>query len=179
MKAQEIIDFWFNEIDSKYWFKKDDAFDQQIRQRFHSIFQSASRCELYHWRETAEGSLAEVIILDQFARNMFRDSAQAFEFDSLALSLAQHAISQGFDSQLSDRKKSFLYMPFMHSESLIIHDKAVELFRDAGLENNLAFEIKHRDIIKQFSRYPHRNKVLGRKSTPQEIEFLAQPGSSF
>ena len=110
---------------------------------------------------------------------MFRDSAESFAFDSLALVLAQEAVSSGVDKQLQQIEKSFLYMPYMHSESAIIHEQAVELFSQPGLENNLAFEHKHKDIIDRFGRYPHRNEILGRESTPEEIEFLQQPGSSF
>ncbi len=179
MHYQEIIDFWFNEIDSKYWFKKDPSFDQQLKQRFLSTYHAATRCELFEWRQTPEGSLAEIIVLDQFSRNFFRESAKAFEFDPLALALSQSAIEKGFDQEISINRRSFLYMPFMHSESLKIHDQALKLFAVKGLENNLIYEKKHRDIIAQFSRYPHRNKVLGRESTAEELAFLSQPGSSF
>ena len=179
MEYQEIIHFWFKEIDSKFWFKKDTDFDLRLKNRFLSTFQAATRSELHPWRRTPEGSLAEVIVLDQFSRNIFRDSAKAFEFDSLALALSQTAIDKGFDQEIAINQRSFLYMPFMHSESLKIHDQAIKLFSTKGLENNLDFEVRHRDIIERFSRYPHRNKVLGRESTVEELEFLAMPGSSF
>lgn len=179
MNPTDIIGFWFDEIESKQWFVKDLAFDQLLIERFSAIHTQASQCELFDWRDTAEGCLAEVIILDQFSRNMFRDTAQAFAFDALALALAQSAIASGFDKALSAQQRTFLYMPFMHSESLKVHDVAMTLFRDNGVQTNLDFEIKHRDIIERFGRYPHRNGILGRESTQEEIEFLTQPGSSF
>jgi uncharacterized protein (DUF924 family) len=176
---QDIISFWFSEIPPKDWFKKSDSFDQLIGQRFNAVYESAIQNELFQWRETAEGCLAEIIVLDQFSRNMFRDSPKAFEFDSLAVALTQSAIMRKLDQQLTTDKRKFLYMPLMHSESLIIHEQAVQMFSQPGLEDNYDYEIRHRDIISQFGRYPHRNKVLGRRSTKQEEEFLTQPGSSF
>lgn len=176
---QQIIDFWFKEIDKSLWFKKDDGFDQELIKRFSKIHNQASQCELWDWRETAEGSLAEIIVLDQFSRNMFRNDARSFSYDSLALALAQRAIAKGLDKELTQTRRSFLYMPFMHSESKIIHEQAVELFTDLGSEQNLKFELKHKTIIDRFGRYPHRNKILGRESTAEEVEFLSKPGSSF
>lgn len=179
MKYQVIIDFWFNEIDKKLWFKKDPEFDQLIRDRFADVYNSAKTNELFSWRENIQGRLAEIIVLDQFSRNLFRDSAKAFSCDHLSLCLAQEAVAQKLDSELSNTEKSFLYMPYMHSESLLIHEQAVKLFSAKGLDNNLQFELRHKEIIEKFSRYPHRNAILGRESTAEEIEFLTQPGSSF
>lgn len=179
MTPDNILSFWFKEIEPKQWFVKDLSFDQLLIERFSDIHKKASQCELYDWRTTAEGCLAEVIILDQFSRNMFRDKANAFASDPLALALAQSAIATGKDKDLTPTQRTFLYMPFMHSESLKVHDVAVKLFTDNGIQGNLDFEIKHRDIIEKYGRYPHRNAVLGRESSPEEIEFLAQPGSSF
>ena len=179
MDYKEIIRFWFEEIKPKFWFKKDPAFDQTVCDRFMPIYIAATRCELFDWRNNPEGCLAEVIILDQFSRNLFRNSAEAFAQDSLALCLAQSAIEKGYDSLLPTRQRSFLYMPFMHSESLAIHKQALELFASPGLEDNLNYEAKHHLIIVKFGRYPHRNDVLGRTSTPEELAFLKQPGSSF
>jgi uncharacterized protein (DUF924 family) len=176
---QEIIDFWFEEIEKSQWWVKDEAFDEQIRQRFLAVHKKAVRCELFSWRNTSLGALAEIIILDQFSRNMFRDKPQAFSSDALALALAQTAIVRGFDSELSAEKRSFLYMPFMHSESLEIHVVAESLFTELGVESSLEYERRHKAIIEKFGRYPHRNRVLGRKSTPEEEKFLRQPGSSF
>jgi uncharacterized protein (DUF924 family) len=176
---RQIISFWFEEIESAMWWKKDDGFDDLLLERFSEIHARASRCELYEWRREPEGRLAEIIVLDQFSRNMFRDSALAFANDSMSLTLSQEAIARGADQSLTPVQRGFLYMPFMHSESLEIHEVAVGLFRSNGNQNNLDYEFKHKKIIEQFGRYPHRNKVLGRQSTAEEIEFLARPGSSF
>lgn len=174
-----VLDFWFKELTPKQWFTKDEELDLVITKKFLSIHTQASQCELNHWRETIEGRLAEIIVLDQFSRNIYRDTPQAFAQDNLALALAQEAIASGEDNSLSDQQKAFLYMPFMHSESLTIHEQAVELFNKPGLETNLEFELKHKVIIEQFGRYPHRNNILGRTSTKQELDFLTQPNSSF
>jgi uncharacterized protein (DUF924 family) len=177
--SDSIIKFWFEEIDTSYWFKKDLEFDQLLINRFSTLHAQAEHGELYVWRDSAKGRLAEVIILDQFSRNMFRDSAKAFAQDGMALVLAQEAIRIGDDLKLNNSERSFLYMPFMHSESLAIHEIAVNLFTKNGAQGNLNFELKHKAIIEQFGRYPHRNAVLGRLSTPAEIEFLSRQGSSF
>jgi len=176
---QQIIDFWFEEIEPALWWKKDDDFDSLLIERFSQTHARAARCELFTWRAEAEGWLAEIIVLDQFSRNMFRDSARAFAYDAMALILSQEAIACGADEALTPVQRSFLYMPFMHSESLQIHEIAVDLFSQEGMQGNLDFELKHKEIIEQFGRYPHRNKVLGRQSTAEEVEFLTRPGSSF
>ena len=176
---QEVIAFWFDEISPKAWWQKDDDFDSLIKQRFGHLHDQAIASELFEWRETALGSLAEVIVLDQFSRNIYRDSVQAFAFDSLALALAQTAVSKGYDLEVSEPQRSFFYLPFMHSESKVIHQQAVHLYTNLGNPDNLEFELKHKRIIDQFGRYPHRNQVLGRQSTIEEMEFLKQPGTSF
>ncbi len=175
----EILRFWFEEIDPSQWWKKDDAFDQLIRARFSGIHAQATRCELYDWRAEARGRLAEIIVLDQFSRNMFRGSPLSFACDPLALALAQEAVSVKADLALSPTERSFLYLPFMHSESLKIHAVAMDLYRRNGIQSNLDFEIRHKQIIERFGRYPHRNAILGRSSTQEELEFLQQPGSGF
>ena len=175
----EIIDFWFVEINKKKWFVKDENFDQLIISKFAEVHNHAAQCELFSWRSTALGCLAEIIVLDQFSRNMYRHTAASFAYDSLALSLAQSAVSKRLDLELTLVQRPFLYLPFMHSESLIIHQQALSLFTKLGVESNLSFEIRHKVIIEKFGRYPHRNKVLGRLSTNQENSFLEQPGSSF
>ena len=177
--CQEILKFWFDEIDPSQWWSKDDAFDRLITERFADVHAQAIRCELFVWRETADGRLAEVIVLDQFSRNIFRDSPLAFAADSLALALSQEAILAGADEALSPVQRSFLYMPFMHSESLCIHRVAMDLYESNGVRSNLDFEIKHKEIIERFGRYPHRNRILGRESTAEEIRFLQQAGSGF
>ena len=176
---QEILKFWFEEIDPSQWWKKDDAFDQLIRARFSEIHAQATRCELYDWRADARGRLAEIIVLDQFSRNMFRGSPLSFASDTLALVLAQEAVSVKADLALSPTERSFLYLPFMHSESLKIHVVAMDLYQRNGIQSNLDFEIRHKQIIERFGRYPHRNAILGRSSTQEELEFLRQPGSGF
>lgn len=176
-----VLQFWFEEVEPKQWWVKDPAFDALIKQRFAATYAQAIRCELYPWRTTAAGRLAEIIVLDQFSRNMFRDQKAAFQYDFLAVALTQAAIEQGADQQLLDQpnRLAFLYMPLMHSESKVIHEQAVRMFSQPGLENNLDFEYRHKAIIDRFGRYPHRNEILGRESTPEEIQFLQQPGSSF
>ncbi|MET1255883.1 DUF924 family protein [Aliikangiella maris] len=176
---QAVIDFWFSELEPAAWFKKDISLDKLIGDRFLATYYAAGRCELFGWRKTAQGRLAEIIVLDQFSRNMFRDDPRAFQYDSLAVALTQEAVAGNYDEQLTPEKKQFLYMPLMHSESLTIHRQAEALFAQPGLENNYDFEIKHKAIIEQFGRYPHRNDILGRQSTEQEVAFLKQPGSSF
>lgn len=176
---EDILNFWFEELKPAQWWKKDTMFDAMIAERFGDLHRQAVRCELYKWRLTAEGRLAEIIVLDQFSRNMFRDSARAFSADPLALALAQEAVAAGADAWLTPVQRSFLYMPYMHSESLSIHEQALALYTRNGLEDNLKFEIKHKGIIERFGRYPHRNNILGRHSTSEELTFLGQPGSSF
>ncbi len=179
MSATEVIKFWFEDIEPKQQFKKDPKFDDLIRERFQTLHDWARQGLLYAWREHPLDSLAEIIILDQFSRNIFRDQAEAFAFDTLALVLAQEAIRRKMDAEMDARHKAFLYMPFMHSEAKEIHEIAVYLFDQPGLENNYNYELKHKEIIDRFGRYPHRNELLGRESTAEELEFLSQPGSRF
>jgi len=179
LNEDTVLSFWFNELSQEQWFKKDAALDAEIAARFGSTLQEAERCELYRWRRTPEGRLAEIIVLDQFSRNIYRDKPQAFANDALALALAQEAVAHCLDNQLTTVQRAFLYMPYMHSESSAIHNIAMQLFDQPGLENNLDFEVKHRDIIARFGRYPHRNELLGRTSSAEELAFLQQPGSSF
>ncbi|VAW87838.1 FIG027190: Putative transmembrane protein [hydrothermal vent metagenome] len=179
MDYKNILDFWFIEIGKENWFKKSESLDDLIRDRFLTLYQAAIANELYTWRENARGCLAEIIVLDQFSRNLFRNSALAFVNDPLALCLAQQAVKLKYDRELSLTERAFLYMPYMHSESLIIHEQAIALFSIEGLEDNYRFELRHKEIIEQFGRYPHRNELLSRTSSKKEIEFLQRPGSSF
>ncbi len=179
MQSQDLLHFWFEDIDQRMWFQKDDQFDEMLTTRYGSWVEAASKGELAHWRSGIQGRLAEIILLDQFSRNMFRDTAKAFANDGMALALSQEAIRTGQVRQLSAIECSFLYMPFMHSESAVIHHQAVSLFSALNLPDTLAYELKHQAIIERFGRYPHRNAALGRESTPEEITFLAQPGSRF
>lgn len=166
-------------MSNEQWWNKSPDFDRLITTRFGSLLASAERCELYAWRETAKGRLAEIIVLDQFSRNVYRDTPRAFANDPLALGLAQTAVAIKADLELSIPEKTFLYMPYMHSESLMIHAIAVSLFTQTGMEPTLNFENQHRAIIDRFGRYPHRNAILGRLSSPEELVFLTTPGSSF
>ena len=179
LSYQDILQFWFDELEPSDWFKKDEKLDGVIRERFLFTYRQSIAGELFSWRENARGRLAEIIVLDQFSRNMFRGSGESFRYDSLALCLSQEFVRHGFGKDLEVRERSFAYMPYMHSESRIVHQEAVKVFSEPGLEGNLEYEHKHKRIIDRFDRYPHRNDVLGRKSTPEEIEFLKGPDSSF
>lgn len=179
MQASDVLSFWFEKVDKKLWWSKDDAFDQLIREKFESFHTAAMAGELFEWRSEPQGRLAEIIVLDQFSRNMYRDTPKAFSSDPLALVLAQEAVAHSVDQKLEVEKRAFLYLPYMHSESLKIHEVAMQLYSQPGLEFNYDFEVKHKQIIDQFGRYPHRNQILGRESTPEEKHFLTQPGSSF
>lgn len=176
---QEIIQFWYQELTQQQWFMKNLEVDQLIDQRFRTLNQQAQAGELYIWRQEPLGRLAEIIVLDQFSRNLYRDSGLAFSGDTMALTLAQEAIHHGVDKDMDNSQKQFLYMPFMHSESAVIHVQAEALFASLEEANTLSFERRHKAIIDRFGRYPHRNAILGRESTAEEIEFLTQPGSSF
>ena len=178
--AQSVLRFWFEELSSRDWFRKSDELDTTTLERFGDLHGAAAQSECWRWRTTPEGRLAEIIVLDQFSRNIYRDRPEAFAWDTMALVLAQEAVARDEDKQLPDpMQRAFLYMPYMHSESATIHEVAMTLFDQPGLEHNLDFEKKHKVIIDRFGRYPHRNTLLGRESTAEEIEFLQQPGSSF
>ncbi|MBB3168818.1 DUF924 family protein [Simiduia aestuariiviva] len=176
---QAVLDFWFDEITPAQWWKKDPLFDQVVRDRFESLLQAALAGECEHWRHSAQGCLALVILLDQFSRNIFRDQPAAFAADQQALDVAMNAVAQGWDRQLTNQQRHFLYMPYMHSEDAAVHELAVALFGALDGDDSDAFELRHKAIIDRFGRYPHRNAILGRESTPEELAFLQQPGSSF
>ncbi|MDP6969879.1 MAG: DUF924 family protein [Gammaproteobacteria bacterium] len=176
---QTIIDFWYLELAPKQWFENNLQINQLIAQRFGKLHKQAAAGELYIWRQKPLGRLAEIIVLDQFSRNLHRDSALAFANDAMALALAQEAISQSADQGLTKVQKQFLYMPFMHSESLFIHQQAEILFNGLGEPYGSKHEALHKAIIERFGRYPHRNSILGRESTAEELRFLQQPDSSF
>ena len=179
MHAQDILTFWFTELTPQQHFAKDAALDARIRQRFAATLEAAARCELFAWRATAEGRLAEILVLDQFSRNVYRDTPQAFAQDPLALALAQELVASGLDRSLPLAQRPFAYMPYMHSESKAIHIQSMALFTQLGIADNLRFALRHQTIVERFGRYPHRNAVLGRGSSAEEVEFLGQPGSSF
>lgn len=177
MSPRIVLDFWFGQ-DRKAWFGKNPAFDEEIRQRFAALYDLGATGLLADWRRTPADCLALVILLDQFPRNMFRGSARAFASDAMALDAAKHALSMRFDRDLSVDERTFLYLPFEHSESLADQEQACQLMRPLG-EELLSYALRHKTIIERFGRFPHRNAVLGRRSTPAEEEFLKQPGSSF
>ncbi|MBM3618544.1 MAG: DUF924 domain-containing protein [Alphaproteobacteria bacterium] len=174
-----VLDFWFVESTPEDWFAVSTDFDALIHARFADVYAAAAAGELWKWRKKPEGRLAEIIVLDQFSRNLFRNDPRAFAHDTMALALAQEAVSIGADAFLPEARRHFLYMPYMHSESAAIHVEALRLFTLLGNDNALDYEHKHKVIIDRFGRYPHRNKVLGRESTAEEEAFLTQPGSSF
>jgi uncharacterized protein (DUF924 family) len=172
----EVLAFWFD--DSGRWWKKDPAFDAEVRDRFLDLYDRVMRDEREDWLETSRGTLAYVIVLDQFSRNMFRGSRRMFESDPRALAAAHSALDRGFDRGVSSDERMFLYMPFMHSEDIADQDRCAGLFASA-LPKWLPNAEEHRDIIRRFGRFPHRNALLGRRSTAEELEFLKRPGSSF
>ena len=177
MDHQEILDFWFSELSDEDWFAKSDALDSQIQQRFSDAHRRACLGEFFLWRDAAHGRLAEIIILDQFSRNIYRDKVGAFASDAQALALAQEAVALGIADQLSsDAERMFLYMPYMHSESLLIQNESVRLFQAIG---NDEYAIAHRNIIEKFGRYPHRNEIMNRASTEEELEYLKNGGQTF
>lgn len=176
---QEILQFWFNELTPHARFANDAELDHKIRDRFLSLHADVVAGKAESWRKTPEGRLAEIIVLDQFSRNMFRNLAKAFSFDDMALKLAQECVALGDDQKLSSEQQAFVYMPYMHSEDRQIHEQAVVLFSQKGLEFNLKYEMMHKKIIDRFGRYPHRNQALQRASTAEELEFLKEEGSSF
>jgi uncharacterized protein (DUF924 family) len=177
--AEDVLRFWFEETPPSQRFRSKPAFDQEIGRRFEATLEAAARCELVSWRETPQGRLAEIIVLDQFSRNLRRGSAGAFANDPVALALAQEAVDRGIAARTPKERLAFLYMPFMHSESRLIQETSVALFTAADLRENLDFALRHKAVIDQFGRFPHRNDALGRPSTAAEEAFLKTPGSRF
>lgn len=179
MQSQAILHFWFEELTPAQHFAQDKALDAQIAECFGNTLDAARKGELWAWRATPQGRLAEILVLDQFSRNIHRGKSQAFAQDAMALALAQELVAGRHDSLLTPAQRAFAYMPYMHSESPMIHTQAMALFGQPGLEKHLRIEILHKDIIARFGRYPHRNAALGRHSTTEEAAFLQQHGSSF
>lgn len=174
-----VLRFWFEELSPAQWWKVDAGLDRLITERFCTVHGQAARAELFEWRREPQGRLAEIIVLDQFSRNMYRGQGLAFANDVLALALAQEAVAAKADLALPKVQRVFLYMPYMHSESRVIHEVAEPLFRERTPKDNYDFELRHKAIVDRFGRYPHRNELLGRPSTPEELAFLTQPGSRF
>ncbi|MBP6561857.1 MAG: DUF924 domain-containing protein [Neisseriaceae bacterium] len=174
-----VLAFWFGEAAQPFWFDKSDDFDAAIRTQFGPTWMQAKQGELAHWRSSIQGRLAEIIVLDQFSRNLCRHQAAAFAQDGMALVLAQEAVAHPDYAGLNGDQKRFVLMPFMHSESARIHEDAVRLFTALGDANTLDFELRHKAIVDRFGHYPHRNKALNRSSSEEEIAFLQEEGSSF
>lgn len=169
--AAEIVAFW-HQAGPKRWFEKDFAFDQDIRDRFLSTYELAADGELGEWEKTAEGALALLILLDQFPRNMFRGDARTFAADPLARGIAAGALVRGFDAQVAPEMRGFFYLPFEHSEDLADQERGIAFYKAVGDADGLKWAEIHADIIRRFGRFPHRNAVLGRATTPEEQAFL-------
>ncbi|HET6468179.1 MAG TPA: DUF924 family protein [Geminicoccaceae bacterium] len=176
---RDVLDFWFGERASALWFEKDPAFDAEIRERFLALVEAAAAGAHDDWLETPEGALALVVLLDQFPRNMHRGRPAAFAHDARAREVAAAALARGHDRALPAAQRSFLYLPFEHSEDLVDQDRSVALFRALGDPVGLDYAVRHREIVARFGRFPHRNAILGRASTPEEEVFLEGPQSSF
>ena len=178
-EIEEILNFWFIECKPEQWFKKNEHFDQMIEIRFSSTIEDAIEGRLKSGEETKTGCLALIIVLDQFTRNVFRDTPRAFAGDKRALALSQTCCDKGFLNNPDINRRKFMLMPMMHSENLAVQDAALPLFKKYASLKDYEYTEKHRDIIAKFGRFPHRNVILGRKSTNEELEFLKKPGSSF
>ena len=186
--SAEVLRFWFGSPPErgkahKHWFVKDAALDRDVRERFLPVYEEAAAGKLAHLKATAADCLALIVLLDQFPRNMFRGTARAFATDAAALETARHAMARGFDGALLPVERLFVYLPFEHSENLADQERACELTQPLDLVapelDAYRYALAHRDIIRRFGRFPHRNALLGRSSTPEELEFLKRPGSSF
>lgn len=175
--VNNILHFWFIETKPYQWFRRDNIFDAECRQRFSGLHQLAATGRLNVWRGQPRSALALILLLDQFSRNLFRDTPRTFAYDAMALGVAEDAIRRRFNFRFESRERAFFYMPFMHSEDLAAQERSVALFK-AQLPGtlNLPYAVEHHDIVKRFGRFPHRNKVLGRTSTPAEIAFLKAGG---
>ncbi len=178
-RIDEVLAFWFEELTPDDWFGGGDEVDDRIRGRFLALHEALRDEVPESWRATARGVLAAVIALDQFPRNMYRSSHEAFAADPAALALATEAVERGLDRAMSIDERKFLYLPFEHSEDPAVQARSVELFASLDDEDTLGYAVRHKEIIDRFGRFPHRNEVLGRKSTPEEVEFLKEPDSSF
>lgn len=173
--SAEVIAFWFAEEVKPLWFAATPAFDEELRERFLPTYQAAAAAQLPNWEETASGALALVIVLDQFPLNLFRGQPESFATEAAAREVANPAIARGFDQELPPEQRQFLYLPFMHSEALADQDRSVRLYDQPGLEESLRFAHHHRDLIRRFGRFPHRNAILRRTSTAEELAYLASP----
>ncbi len=178
-KIDAVLKFWFDTLSPKDWFRRDEMLDNKIVVKFGHLYEQLKSGVPGSWLGTPQGFLAAILVLDQFPRNMFRDSPRAFATDPAALALAKEAIAKGYDMELSPEQRTFLYMPFQHAEDASDQTRSIELFTALGNPLNLDFALRHQAIIERFGRFPHRNEVLGRKSSEEELAFLQEPGSSF
>jgi uncharacterized protein (DUF924 family) len=176
---EDVLTFWFSEDSKKRWFEKSDAFDAEARTHLAAAAEVATNGALDDWGKTPEGALALVILLDQIPRNIHRGTPAAFAADPKALAVAKHAIAEGFDAVTPSEMRNFFYLPFQHSERLEDQDRGLELYATNDVNDGLRWMKMHHDVIARFGRFPHRNAILGRTSTPEELEFLQQPGSTF
>lgn len=174
---RDVVTFWLGQSE-KVWFSADPAFDAEVLSRFAALVEQARAGTLDHWAEEPEGALALVILIDQMRRNIYRDSPEMFAADEKALAVAKRAIARGFDEDLPKDKRRWLYMPFMHSENLADQERSIALFKRSDISESVAFAVDHADIIRRFGRFPHRNAILGRRTTPEEAAFLADGGFS-
>ena len=175
----EVLRFWFEELTTDDWFGGGDEVDDRIRERFLGLHEALRDEVPESWRTTARGMLAAVIALDQFPRNMYRGDSRAFAADPAALALAMEALERGLDQEMSTDERKFLYLPFEHSEDPAVQARSVEIFASLDDADTLGYALRHKEIIDRFGRFPHRNEVLGRESSPEELEFLTEPDSSF
>jgi uncharacterized protein (DUF924 family) len=173
--ADEVVAFW-RDAGPDRWYKSDPEFDREIRERFLETHEAAAADRLAEWKQSAEGTLALLILLDQLPRNMFRGTPRAFATDPMAREIADHAIAQGFDKAIDSKMQSFFYLPFMHSEELADQERCLALYHAADNEEGIKFAKLHLEPIRRFGRFPHRNEVLGRTSTQEEIAFLESGG---
>ena len=189
--ASEVLDFWFGAPGAdgygefrEAWFRKDEAFDRTIAERFGALIEAGLHGELSDWATSAHGALAQIVVLDQFPRNVFRGSARAFAGDAQALAVARHLVEAGQDRELLPVQRGFVYLPYEHAEDLATQNEAVALYTklaagDRRLEGMRDYAERHRDVIRRFGRFPHRNAALGRATTPEEALYLSQPGAGF
>lgn len=167
-----LIDFWFDPQVQPLWYNSNESFDNQLRANYLTLYQSAKSNELEHWKESALGCLALVLLLDQIPLNIFRGNKECFACEQMSRDVANTALTRHFDKELNDEQKAFLFLPFMHSEDISDQEKSIELFKAADLEDNLRYAKHHRDIVLRFGRFPHRNAILGRENTTAETEYL-------
>ena len=175
MTARDILDFWFSDRVKALWFNSTAEFDREITQRFEDLVVKAGAGELDHWQQTPEGCISLIILLDQLPLNMYRGKPGSFSYEDKALDVVRQGLASNIDQSLSDTMRTFFYMPLMHSESLADQDLAIQLYEESGLESNLRFAKHHRELIQRFGRFPHRNAILGRVSTPEEMAYLDSP----